>query len=353
MKKRKSTDDVSYDTTLSLNKYPLRLRCDRDVLYAAVSDDGNQLAHACRPLQDDINIVRAAVQQNGFALQFASIRLRNIKKRNILLRAIQSNGLILSVANESIQADREMVKAAVIQSGIAIQYAAKNLQTDKIIACKEKPLKWRKEDYIKLMMERKTSGDRYYKDIVTIAVQESGYNILKASKELQNDRELLLLAVRTTGIILWLLPELQCDREIVLAAVNQNGKALKFACDNLKQDVGVVNSAVLQNALALQFALIEPSHQVIIDALHKYGFLLQFLSTKMRSNKNIVKIAVQQDGLNLKFASPNIRQDIEVAKIAVGSNRKAILFLPYSIQKEVLKQLNMFVDSTARPGREP
>ena len=62
-------------------------------------------------LQGDREIVRAAVTQNGHALQYASNELRG--DREIVLAAVTQNGYALQDASRDAQNDREIVTAAV------------------------------------------------------------------------------------------------------------------------------------------------------------------------------------------------------------------------------------------------
>ena len=69
-----------------------------------------------------------------------------------------------------------------------------------------------------------------------------------ASKELQNDREIVLIAVTQNGYVLkYASKELQNDREIVLDAVTQNGRALKYASKELQNDREIVLTAIQHN----------------------------------------------------------------------------------------------------------
>ena len=78
-----------------------RLRTDKDVVLAAVTQKGSDLAFTSASLQADKQVVLAAVRQDGSALRFASTGL---------------------------QADKEVVLAAVRQSGDALPFACQELQ---------------------------------------------------------------------------------------------------------------------------------------------------------------------------------------------------------------------------------
>lgn len=50
---------------------------DREIVLAAVQEDGRALEFVDERFKDDREIVLAAVQQNGWALEYASERLRD------------------------------------------------------------------------------------------------------------------------------------------------------------------------------------------------------------------------------------------------------------------------------------
>ena len=64
------------------------------------------------------------------------------------------------------------------------------------------------------------------REVVLVAVQESGDALEYASKELSADREVVLAAVKQDGDALFhAAPELRADKEVVIAAVKQDGSA--------------------------------------------------------------------------------------------------------------------------------
>ena len=103
-------------------------RAYRDLVLAAVWQDGMALRYASEELQADREIVLAAVRQDGMALCFASEELQ--ADREIVLAAVQQDGRALCFASEELQADHEIVLAAVRQDGRAPDYASAELQAD-------------------------------------------------------------------------------------------------------------------------------------------------------------------------------------------------------------------------------
>ncbi len=68
-----------------------------------------------------------AVKHDGLALNFADKSFK--KDREVVLAAVQQYGLALEYAHESFK-DREIVLAAVQQDGLALRYADETLKKD-------------------------------------------------------------------------------------------------------------------------------------------------------------------------------------------------------------------------------
>jgi thiol-disulfide isomerase/thioredoxin len=73
-------------------------------------------------------VVMAAVQKNGLALQYASDEMKNDK--DVVTAAVQQNGLALEFASEKLKNDTDVVTAAVQQDGRAFRHASVRLKND-------------------------------------------------------------------------------------------------------------------------------------------------------------------------------------------------------------------------------
>jgi len=123
--------DVFHDT--SLGKRLRRVWCEHDhptcirEVLSVVTYHGSLLEHAGISLlehagielQDDHDIVMAAVQNDGAALFHASARLR--ANDQIVMAAVQSYGLSLCAAGDRCRSDPKIAFAAAKQNGLAAQ----------------------------------------------------------------------------------------------------------------------------------------------------------------------------------------------------------------------------------------
>ncbi|CAK9026178.1 Uncharacterized protein SCF082_LOCUS17376 [Durusdinium trenchii] len=123
---------VSDDDGSFLAEAPSYIRADREVVMAAVMQNGRALEFASEKLRADREIVLLAVDEDPNAFQFASSELH--ADRDVMLAAVQRNGLALQFAVDELRDDEELVKAAVSHEGLALRYASSRCQADRQIA---------------------------------------------------------------------------------------------------------------------------------------------------------------------------------------------------------------------------
>lgn len=96
------------------------------------------------------------------------------------------------------------------------------------------------------------SSDR---EVVLAAVRQTGDALQFVSPEMQGDREVAIAAVQQKGrAVQWASVALQADHQVAVAAVQQNGNALQFLAMNLRRNRDVVLAAVGQHGSALRWA---------------------------------------------------------------------------------------------------
>ena len=88
---------------------------DREVVIAACNQNGQALQYASAALQDDREVVLAACKQNGLALQYASVALKD--DREVVVEGCNQNGGALRYASVALlKDDREVVMVAIAQN---------------------------------------------------------------------------------------------------------------------------------------------------------------------------------------------------------------------------------------------
>lgn len=167
--------------------------------------DPHALRRAPGCIQDDDQVVLAAIRQDALALQHASPRLRG--DRGVVLAALRRDGEALKYASDELKADKAIVMAAVEKSGNALHAAAEHLRADR--------------DFILEAVTRDASSSllRY----APIEVRE--------------------------------------DRNVVLAALRHNWQAIHHVPRTFLEDEEVVNILGLQSLEALKYVAANAGHQ--------------------------------------------------------------------------------------------
>eukprot|EP00755_Sulcionema_specki_P019613 Sspe_Gene.12118::Locus_4125_Transcript_1_1_Confidence_1.000_Length_945::g.12118::m.12118 len=131
------------------------LNADPTVVLLAVGNDVHSLAFAADVLRGDEEFMLQVARLSTCALQYASVELMGRKDfvhramdtagvhslrhaspelkgdKEVVLHAVQLNGLALVHAADHLKADREVVMAAVARNRFALQYASEVLRLDK------------------------------------------------------------------------------------------------------------------------------------------------------------------------------------------------------------------------------
>lgn len=212
----------------------------------ATLSDKQLLQRASRTLARNKELVLEAVQQDGMALHFAHEEVRSDKE--VVTKAVEKNGFVLKFASETSRGDKEIVMQAVRQNGRALQFASGTLRGDKDVVMAAV-----RQNSMALEFASGTLLGE--KELVMEAIQQNGRALTYVSKELRGEKEIVKVAIRTDGNLLSLASEaLRSDKEVVVEAVRKNGHALQFASQTLRGDKEVVMEAVQQNGTALKYA---------------------------------------------------------------------------------------------------
>ena len=260
-KKLKTNESIAtaiVEHWVSFRHAPKSIRNNDKFAMAAIVADGGSLEFASNSQKDNREIVMAAVRKDGkAALPHISKQLQN--DENIVTAAVahcySSNRYAkLSQVVESLRANKGIVKSAVAKEGSsALRVAAAALQNDK--------------DIVRAAVKREGRSLRFAspalradKDIVLHAVRQDGCALYYAATKLQEDREVALVAVKQNFQALYYVSAtLKSDRSVVLAAIESGGsrgwEALPFAGRELRADRGVVLEAAKSSTdAALRFA---------------------------------------------------------------------------------------------------
>ncbi|CAB9502358.1 expressed unknown protein [Seminavis robusta] len=260
---------------------------DPEIMFAAVQHSGGALGYASPRLRDDPRVVLAAVQNCGIAMRWASDRLKN--DPTIVMEAVQSSSIALESASKALKDNPQVVLAAVTSvrcefksKGLVLKHASERLQADP--------------------------------ELVSAALD---YGMTLGG--LLDDKEIVATAIACNPIQLRLVPDrLRDDYEIVKTAVLRGGSAIRYASSRLKNDRRSTEMALSNFPFALEFVApqFQADESLVRQCIQKSGGTLQYASADLRARRDLVRLAVENDGNAIAFATERLRADREIARLA-------------------------------------
>ena len=158
---------------------------DREIVLAALKQNGNALNYVIERYKEDREMVITAVRQNGDALRYADKKLKDDKE--IVMNALSGfNQWSISFASNRLKKDIELIEYAVERNGYTLSLFSKEITDTKCVVMK--------------------------------AIGKHGLSIIYASNRLKNDIEVILRAVRNNKEVLNVISdEFKSNREVLLS----------------------------------------------------------------------------------------------------------------------------------------
>lgn len=249
-------------------------------------------------------------------------------KQSLLLPLLLSyNGLLLEEFAEEDKNDKKTVLNALIQNGLALQFASATLRNDPLLISISE---------ISLAEDRKEASTIYLnpndRTLVLKALRRNR-QILKYSVALKNDPLLKSIATiihpeeRRNICNIFLNPD---DKKMVLVALKKNRLALHYASARLKDDpllnsIANINDPVPRGKVCA--ICLNPNNRTLVkEVLNSYGLALQYASEECKNDKKMVLYALMQDGLALQFASARLKNKAKMILKALKQNGFALQF---------------------------
>gem|GEM_PF-4036706 len=180
-------------------------------------------------------------------------------------------------------------------------------------------------DFVEIMASSEFSKD--YEKFALAAVKQNGQALKYASEALRNNREAVLSAFKVNeGALVYASLALKNDRDFVFEAVKQSGHALQYASDELKNNKEFVLAVINENASSLFYAskTLKNDRDVVLAAVKQTGYALEYASKDVKNDREVVLAAVKESGRALKYASESLKSDRDVVLAAVKQNGYAL-----------------------------
>ena len=230
------------------------------------------------------------------------------------------------------------------------EYVSTNLKSSKkiAIAMLETGFKFDVNQYSTKLLEDK--------DVALIAAANSE-DALSTFKYFDNDKDFIMTVVSNYSHMLeFVSNSFKNDKNIVLAAIRNNGYAYKYASKKLKKDKDIIMEALQSNGLALQLvpSKYKKSKIAVLTAVSNikplYSYIaelkskkkennidrlvpLEFASSSLQRNRDIVKAAVSISGRSLLYA-PSFNNDKEIVMIAIKNDPNSLLFAHETLRND-------------------
>lgn len=272
---------------------------DREIVLAAVRNDGSSYVYVTGDLALDPEIIVAAVTCKPSVFIGLPEPLRD--DREIAWAAVGRDAMLLNHAGPNLVKDLEFVRAVVGIYGGAFRHVAKELMNNK--------------------------------ELAILALENDGYEFSMLGDGLQHDRDVALVAASNMAGVIKHTPWFNDDEEIVTAAVSYYGTEIQYASQRLKNRRDLVKTAILSsNGYALKFAgAFADDRELNLLAIERFHVvvnnhqLLDNVSARLLDDRGFRLEALSANGSFLSLF-PDLADDREAVMNAVASHGEAYHF---------------------------
>lgn len=306
----------------------------------ALAKDGLSLAADIFPTFDRETMLEV-LKLSPVLLEYAPDEFK--ANRELVLLAVEKDPVALAYVHPKFRGDRQVVLTAVKHWGSALQYAASKFQADKEVVLTALKDSAEAIAYVAPELRR----DR---QVAFTAIEKDG-RTLQHLPDFQNDRELVLKAIENSvggTAFTWASPTLQKDRTIVLAAIKKGypGPLLDNFIGPFKEDREIALEIVLEYDRGLEFVSgrLRSDRELVLNTILNHPLALEYAGP-FRKDRKLVLEAVRRDGLALAYADPSLQNDWGVVSEAVQKN-----FLALHYASPQLKSNYAFLSRLIREG---
>jgi len=217
------------------------LQSNKEIVMRAVRNSGTALEYASDALKLNEEIVTEAIKQDGMALSFSPTYMGRI---DLCKLAVQSNPRIFGVMNYY-HDDKEIALLAVGNdpsgSGedLMMEFVSDDLKKDRDVVMKAVTT----NGFSLAFVDESLQDDE---TVVTAAINENGRSLQFASPRLKKDRGIVMTAItqdeETGPAILDADPSFNNDRDALMSAIEHDGgeDIYEYASDRCKMDLGLI-----------------------------------------------------------------------------------------------------------------
>mmetsp|Transcript_152045 Transcript_152045/g.269448 ORF Transcript_152045/g.269448 Transcript_152045/m.269448 type:complete len:351 (-) Transcript_152045:85-1137(-) len=248
--------------------------------------------------------------------------------RDAVYAAVCGDANVLDFAPEIYRHDRDIVMAAVKRQCLVFEDVAEEFRADR--------------------------------EVALLAVRGNGRLLKCAAEALHKDRQLVKAAVKTHSSALLLCPQEFWDADLVLAAIpKKRDYMFRSLMDNKKvkqvfNDWHFVMDAVQHDPLSLQFASsdLKADKELVMCAVKLRWQALQHASYELQSDQDVVRAALAQTPLALQFAADNIKNNRDLVLEVVKQDPQALSFASRKLRADDVVSATAYAMFVAQKRKE-
>jgi len=154
-------------------------------------------------------------------------------------------------------------------------------------------------------------------EVVRAAIGENYLALQFASDRLQNDSNFILDLVRRNYKQLQIVKtQHKDDYNIILRAIEDSPRAYFFASDRIQNEPSIVYAAVEHCSMFSVFKYLSNKHKddenIVLKSVERYGYLLEYASNRLKNNFDIVLKAVKEYPDAVQYASDRLKKDLYI-----------------------------------------
>ena len=302
-------------------------RGDKSILLAALSADSKQIGYSSDGEHEGSTSsdlpARILFASRPSPLKYASKALQNDEE--VVLAAVTNNHSAFRYANDCFKCNKAIVLIVVANCGYALSQVHHSLQDDKVV--------------------------------VLAAVNNNVRAFKFASYRVKKDRSLVLFAAKNGCSIEYIPEDFLSDKDVVLAAMKSgasSGWGFERADDTLKNDRSFVLNVVSYCGEAFRCLpmMLRSDKEVALLAVTRYIFAFRYVGEVLKDDFDVVIAAVSRHGQAIKHASDRLKRDKRVIYAALGNDGTVINTLDIGVIKQLSSRQLFTTIWNAYTGRD-
>jgi hypothetical protein len=178
------------------------------------------------------------------------------------------------------------------------------------------------------------------------------YSLENMNDELKDDKQLALRILQITGVPFEFLSErLRSDKELATLAIKKEQFMGYFLGQQLLNDKDFILTVICGPLYGRLSEKLQEDEEICLKAVEstKGAILRSEVPLSVRGNKEIIMSGVFYDGKIIEFASNELKDDEEVALMAIESNYQAFTMISERLQNTesiIFKMVDNYFEST-------